>query len=340
MLVGASHAVHLLGYARPASGPSAVLLRPDGACELLVPAYEVAAAEEAGVEGVIGYGDGTMGHDLAPTRTLSEAAARAVNARRVGVAGPFADAIVAQAGAEAVPIDDLVAQVRAIKDDDEVERTARAQRLCLAAQDAVRAAAHTGAAEIELLTLAHATVQDGAGAPVQFGGDLLSGARSALVGGPVAVAGRARVADGDVVLADLYAEVDGYWGDTARATIVGERPEAEAVRDSIVELLDEVAAQLRPGLEPDRAYALVAEGIAARHPDGEFRHHAGHGLGLTPYEPPYLAPGVQEPLAPGMLVAVEPGVYFPGRFGVRHENVYLITEDGARDLTTTGPRDG
>jgi Xaa-Pro aminopeptidase len=332
VLVGTSHATHLLGYQRPHSGPTAVLLDPDGRRTLVVPIYEVEAAQQhSTADEVIGYGDGTFGLDLDPHATLAAAVGRALKGQRIGVAGDTHGAA-RLAGAEPVPVDDLVAAVRTIKDPDEVARVAHTQRLCLEAQDAVRDAARDGLSEIELLTLAHATIQNRAGQEIGFGGDLLVGARTALVGGPVGVAGQTRSRAGDVVLADVYAEVGGYWAATGRTSIVGELPEAEAVRDSIAALRDEVAAQLRPGLTPEAVFALVADGVRERHPDGAFAHHAGHGVGVSAYEPPFLRPGEQEPLRPGMLVTLEPGVYFTGRFGIRHENVYLITDDGAVDL--------
>ncbi len=89
---------------------------------------------------------------------------------------------------------------------------------------------------------------------------------------------------------------------------------------------------LRPGVRASEVFRSIADEIAARHPDGAFPHHAGHGVGITGYEPPHLVPADDSELAEGMVFSVEPGVYFAGRFGVRRESVYLVTPAGGVDL--------
>jgi Xaa-Pro aminopeptidase len=340
ILTGPSHAVHLAGYRREHSGPTALVFTADGHRTLVVPAYERDAAERTSTaDAVVAFGDATMGLEPAPADGLVAAAAGLVRSRRIGVAGDqpgLAEAVADRAGAEPVSIADLVADVREVKDHDELAHIARTYRLCVAAQDAVSEAAGEGVSEIELLTRAHAAVQLGAGRPVGFGGDLVAGDRTSLVGGPAAVAGRTRLRADDVVLADVFAEVDGYWAATGRTTIVGAYPDADAARGSMLELRDEVAAALRPGVTPCELYARLAAGVAARHPEGRFPHHGGHGVGVSAYEAPYVRPAGDRPLRVGNVVTLEPGVYFPGRFGARCETTYVVTADGGRDVAEFG----
>ena len=79
-------------------------------------------------------------------------------------------------------------------------------------------------------------------------------------------------------------------------------------------------------------FAGIEAEIRAAFPDGEFPHHGGHGLGIGCFEDPHLIPSDTLPLEAGMVVAVEPGVYFPGRFGARVENVFVVTESGGVEL--------
>ncbi|MDQ3781453.1 MAG: M24 family metallopeptidase, partial [Actinomycetota bacterium] len=58
----------------------------------------------------------------------------------------------------------------------------------------------------------------------------------------------------------------------------------------------------------------------------------GHGIGLEVHEDPYLVAGNRQPLEPGMAFSVEPGVYLPGRFGMRIEDIVVVTADGGRRL--------
>jgi Xaa-Pro dipeptidase len=336
VLVGADHAVHMAGYSRLFSGPVATVVDGDGRRTLVTPAYEVEAAwSHAEVDEVVGYGEVGFGLDPEPMAAFSAAVAGLLPAGAVGVAGEpagVAEAAAKAAGAQAQPITDVIAEIRLRKDPDEVERIARAYALALSAQSCVAAGTRVGAREIDLYSEAGAHAQREAGAPVDFHGDLLVGARSALVCGPVAVPGDARAEAGDVLVSDLSVRHRGYWGDTARTHVVGSNDEAAEVRAAIKSVLDDTAAMLRPGVQASDVFAAVAQTIGERFPGGRFPHHAGHGVGVTALEDPHLIPRDDSLLQEGMVLAVEPGVYLPGRFGVRVENMYLVTPDGGVDL--------
>jgi Xaa-Pro aminopeptidase len=68
-----------------------------------------------------------------------------------------------------------------------------------------------------------------------------------------------------------------------------------------------------------------------------FVHRTGHGIGLSVHEPPYIVEGNEAPLEVGHCFTIEPGIYLPGRFGVRIENVYVITEAGCESLNADPP---
>ena len=67
-------------------------------------------------------------------------------------------------------------------------------------------------------------------------------------------------------------------------------------------------------------------------------HSTGHGVGLEIHEPPRIATGQEEILHPGMVITIEPGVYIPGKFGVRIEDMVVVTERGCQVLTPTSKR--
>ncbi|MEU3255497.1 aminopeptidase P family protein [Streptomyces sp. NPDC006997] len=141
---------------------------------------------------------------------------------------------------------------------------------------------------------------------------------------------------GDMVVLDFGGLRDGYGSDTSRTVHVGEPSDEERrVHDLVREAQEAGFRAVRPGVacqEVDRAARAV---ITDAGYGAYFIHRTGHGIGVTTHEPPYMIEGEELPLVPGMCFSVEPGVYLPGRFGVRIEDIVVVTEDGGRRLNDT-----
>ncbi len=168
--------------------------------------------------------------------------------------------------------------------------------------------------------------------PVEFGADLLAAANTADVCGPIAVAGRTRAAAGQPVIADISVRADGYWADTCRTHVDGANAEVYDILGQLDAILGAAAARLRTGATGADVFDFMHGEIMARWPDGEFPHHGGHGVGLSVLDDPHVIPSDSSTVQSWMVMALEPGVYLPGRFGVRKENLYLVTPDGAVEL--------
>jgi Xaa-Pro dipeptidase len=338
LLMGPGHVAHMAGYSRLYSGPCALVVQASGDTAMVAPRYELDAARaRARADRFEGYGDGGFGLDLAAPQRLGEVCAELLPSGRIAVASEVpgaAEAALAISGREQVDLAAEMNAIRLIKDLDECQRIARAYGLSLAAQSAVRDGAVPGAREIDIYTGAYVRAQTEAGAPIQFGGDLLAGDRSGLVCGPVAVPGQRRVQPGDVVVSDMAVCHEGYWGDTADTFIAGRHEDAERAYEFMWGVLDRAAAAMRPGVPASTIFGGIRAEILERYPDGSFPHHGGHGIGVTGFEDPHLIPADQTPLHEGMVIAIEPGVYFTGRFGVRVEHNYLVTPEGGQDLLT------
>ncbi len=141
------------------------------------------------------------------------------------------------------------------------------------------------------------------------------------------------IGQGDVIVVDFGGRRGGYCSDVTRTFVVG-APTAEALEVHAV-----VAAAQEAGRDAARAGVPAEEVDAAarRVIDGAgygrfFIHRTGHGIGLETHEDPYLVVGNRTPLEPGMAFSVEPGIYLPGRFGVRIEDIVVVTDDGIRVL--------
>lgn len=145
--------------------------------------------------------------------------------------------------------------------------------------------------------------------------------------------------DGELLLIDFGAAVEGYHADETRTFVVG------APADWQREIHDVVAQAQEAGRRAARAgAALVDVDSAARSVVAEagygdyFDHGLGHGVGLQIHEAPFFSPRSTGMLPAGSPVTIEPGIYLPGRGGVRIEDTILVGEGPSRSLTTS-PRD-
>ncbi len=138
---------------------------------------------------------------------------------------------------------------------------------------------------------------------------------------------------GAFVDADLEAGTGRYPGDQTRTVVVGETSaEYERVHEVVREAQQAAVDAVEPGVTAaaiDRAARTTIE--AAGYGDA-FVHRTGHGVGLEVHEPPYIVEGNDRELESGMVFSVEPGVYLEGQFGVRIEDLVVVTEDGAERL--------
>ena len=139
---------------------------------------------------------------------------------------------------------------------------------------------------------------------------------------------------GDAVLIDIGASLNNYKSDITRMVYLGEPPLVFLrTYDAVLRANEQARAAVKPGATAasvDRAARAVLEaaGCAER-----FIHRTGHGLGLSVHEPPWIMAGNEQLLEEGMVFSIEPGVYFPGQFGIRIEDIVMVTTSGARTLT-------
>jgi Xaa-Pro dipeptidase len=149
--------------------------------------------------------------------------------------------------------------------------------------------------------------------------------------------------EGDMVLIDTGCAVQGYHSDITRSYVFGE-PSAEQRSVWEVEQEAQQAAfdAVRPGV-PCEEIDATARRVLERHGFGPgyrlpgLPHRTGHGIGLSIHEAPYLVRGDRTPLAPGMCFSNEPMIVVRDRFGIRLEDHFHVTEDGAAWFTEPSP---
>jgi Xaa-Pro aminopeptidase len=237
----------------------------------------------------------------------------------------------AGSAAELVAASGLVEALRRRKDAGEQASIAEAARITDDAYETVIAGGLAGHSERELAGLAEARMRELGAAPA-FPVIVAAGENGAL---PHAEPSDRVVREGDLVVWDMGAIAGGYCSDCTRTFAVGE-PGEEAREVYELVLAAQLAAleSIRPGIggqEADEvARAIIREG---GHGD-EFGHGLGHGVGLEVHEAPRLGPSSEDVLGEGDAVTVEPGIYLPGKFGVRIEDLVIVTADGHRNLSS------
>jgi Xaa-Pro aminopeptidase len=147
------------------------------------------------------------------------------------------------------------------------------------------------------------------------------------------------IGHGDVVVCDFGGTMDGYCSDITRMFVVGE-PTAEVrdVYDLLVDAQEQAVRAATVGTSCEAVDATARAIIAAGGLGDRFIHRTGHGIGLEAHEDPYLVSGNRAPLEPGHAFSIEPGIYFPGRFGMRLEDIVVAAPDGP-DRLNGAPRD-
>jgi Xaa-Pro aminopeptidase len=277
-------------------------------------------------------------HLSAALRSLWEGRSVARAFRRIGLESWAAPAALRDALSDGpfaavqwIPIDGWLAPLRMVKTEEEVQKLRENFRLTDIGHAAARNAVRAGAREIDVWLAARQAVEAAAGCRVPMGNDCVVGYRAENIGGwPLDHALR----PGDSIIVDLSTIRYGYWSDSCATYVAGApTPRQQAIHEVVGEALAFGASLLRPGAVAGEIDRQLRRFIAdAGYP--VYPHHSGHGVGVTGHEAPRIVPYSQEILAPGMVILLEPGIYFPGETGVRLEDAFLITEEGAIQLTT------
>jgi Xaa-Pro aminopeptidase len=224
---------------------------------------------------------------------------------------------------------DTLGHLRMIKDGGELKTLQNNARIADAAQTALRIAIRDGITERELADVAKASFEEH-GARMAFG-IVGSGAHSSY---PHHHTGDRSVRAGEAIVVDIGATTDGYYSDITRMACLGSAPEGyHEVHAVVEEAVQAALSAVGPGVEA-RAIDKAARDVITNSGYGEFfTHRTGHGLGSEVHEPPYIASANTLRLEENMVFTIEPGIYLPGQFGVRLEEVVVVTKEGGRILS-------
>jgi len=218
---------------------------------------------------------------------------------------------------------------RVIKDADEIAAMRRVSEINDAAMESLVRAISAGITENELsdcLAAEYSRLGAGSGGSrlICFGANCAD---------PHHGSDNTKLEPGMSVLMDNFVPAPQYWCDMTRTVFYGSVSVKQREVYELVKSANETAeAMIRPGVtlaEIDRAARNVIENGGY---GPNFTHRLGHGIGLECHEPPDVSAASDIPVKPGMVFSVEPGVYLPGQFGVRIEDLVLVTDTGCEIL--------
>ena len=227
----------------------------------------------------------------------------------------------------------LVEHARMIKDAAEIQRIRRAVELGASLFRIARRKIRPGVTEVEVAAAMEYEARCAGAEGMSFPTILASGKRSAIVHGR---ASAARIPRRGFVVCDFGVILAGYCSDRTRTVHVG-RPSSKdrGLYEAVLEAQQAAIAAVRPGVTAAEVDGAARRVLRQRKLVRYFTHSTGHGLGLEIHESPRLAGGQTQKLEPGMVITVEPGAYLPGKWGVRIEDVVVVTSSSCEVLTPT-----
>lgn len=228
-------------------------------------------------------------------------------------------------------LDSMINTLRSVKTAEETESIVKAQRIAEDAFEHILKFIKPGVTENQIaLELDFYMLRHG-GEALSFETIAVSGKNSSM---PHGVPGNKKIENGDFVTMDFGTMINGYHSDMTRTVAVGfATDEMKNVYNTVLKAQQNCLEKIKAGVSckdgDEFARSVIKEAGYGQY----FTHSTGHGVGVEIHEFPNLSPASDSVLQIGNIVTVEPGIYIPEKFGVRIEDMALITENGCRNLT-------
>lgn len=239
-------------------------------------------------------------------------------------------------GYQALVAEDMIAPLRLIKTEHELEQIRTAAKIADDAFTHILEFVKPGLKEVEVaLELEHFMRVNGAEG-LAFETIAASGYRSSM---PHGTATDKKIESGDILTLDFGANYQGYNSDMTRTIIVGKASEqADKLYHAVLEAQEAALKAVAPGMATKELDG-IARSVLANHDLAKyFSHGLGHGVGIDIHEAPRLSSTSSDVLEPNMVITIEPGVYIPGEIGVRIEDLVFVTSDGYETVSQSSKK--
>ncbi len=225
----------------------------------------------------------------------------------------------------------LLSALRSVKSPEEIASIKAAQALTDATFDYILPRIQAGRSEIDVMLDMEFFMRRQGSEGVAFDFVVVSGSNSSL---PHGVPTQRQIQTGDFVTMDFGAVINGYRSDMTRTVAVGNiTQEQKQVYHTVWQAKTAAMTAIKPGVMCKAVDKVARDLIDHASYAGCFGHGLGHGVGLEIHEDPSFNTRCETLLAAGMVITVEPGIYLEGKYGVRIEDMIVVTETGYQNLT-------
>ena len=230
-----------------------------------------------------------------------------------------------------IPTYDLIEFYRQIKSEKEIQCIKHATQITTAALGFAKGIISPGIKEYDLAVRLKQFILDKGGDSFSFDIIVASGPNSAF---PHHVTTKRIVKNNEPILVDMGVDFKGYKSDLTRVFFLGKMtPIFRRIYHIVQQAQAETIKQIKPGVSISKIDSLARQYINRKGYGCYFGHNLGHGLGLQIHEEPHISSKNKNPLLPGMVFTIEPAIYLNGRFGIRLEDMVLVTQKGVEVLS-------
>ena len=223
-----------------------------------------------------------------------------------------------------------VSSIREIKDDTEIEKIKKAQKITDDCFTYICGEINEGMREIDIALMMESFIRQNGGDGLAFDTILVSGENTSL---PHGEPGTRRIQNGDFITMDFGAKVGGYCTDMTRTVAFGSVTEQmEKVYNIVLQAQLAGCAAVKAGVSCFDVDKAARDIISKTGYGDNFGHGLGHSLGIEIHENPRFSPSCTAITKVGHVMTVEPGIYLSGNFGIRIEDTVYVTENGCENF--------
>ncbi len=230
-------------------------------------------------------------------------------------------------------ISDVCLKYRKIKSESEIEKIRKAQEITDKAFGHILSFINKERTEIEIAAELEYFMRSNGAEGFAFETIAVSGKNSSL---PHGVPTLTKVCENSFLTMDYGAKYSGYCSDMTRTVVIGKADEGiKRIYNTVLTAQREAMKVIKAGISCKDADKAARDVIADAGYGEYFGHSLGHSLGLEIHERPSASPKSEEIFQAGNIITVEPGIYIPNKYGVRIENMVLVTNNGCINLTNS-----